>query len=756
MIKHVKAAVGLPVLLLAGGLTALSTSAHAATDPGVALPLSHFSHLAVDAAHGRLFLSGGAGSDALAITDLTGASVGTVPGEPGATSLQLSPDGTTLFAALPGSDAISAIDTTTLQSTSIPTGAGTHPDSLAVAGGRLWFGYTSGSGGSGAGAIGSVDLTTHAVALAQDPGTWTGSPLLAAAPTGATKLVAADPTGTSRTFSVYDAAGGTLTRSTTATLTVPGMTDLAVGADEADVYVESGSTADERLHTADLTTDGPQLRGDTDSSAVAVAPDGTVAAGGDGNELFTYAPHQTDLGWLNEYFSTSVYLPAPHGLAWAPDGSKLFVVATGMTSGAPELLVEDAPETARTVLGGTSPQHLAPGEQFTLDATVFSGEPLPAGAVLSVTRDGVALPDRVVPSAPTNDHTWTVALPDTAPTQGSLTYVLSYAGDATHHAAIATVTVPVARYAPTVTLTSPTHETAIDRTVAFTGTVGWLPHAEHTGEAVRITRTDAAHPAGVLVTTVPVAANGSFAFSDAPHVDGDVSYQATSVATGAYLASSSAADTVLVDGLKTTLTMATDRGSYTYGALAKVTVHLGTTDNSRTVKIWTLAYDHSSATLAATVTADRNGNATAYVKVTENGSIEAWFEGDLRYSATGAGKSVPVQDAVSAALHGYYATSSGWRLYHHTTKQTLTVSVAPAKPGQCLRLLAQRYYGGAWHTVADLSCVRLGSGSSASYSLAFTGPLGAEYRVAAEGNPTGADHANAAGWSSWQYFAIRT
>lgn len=53
-----------------------------------------------------------------------------------------SADESTLYVALPDADAISVIDTATLTETrSISTGADTEPESLALAGGRLFFGY---------------------------------------------------------------------------------------------------------------------------------------------------------------------------------------------------------------------------------------------------------------------------------------------------------------------------------------------------------------------------------------------------------------------------------------------------------------------------------------------------------------------------------------------------------------------------------------------------------------------------------------
>ncbi|MGW5369838.1 YncE family protein [Streptomyces sp. NPDC004009] len=137
------------------------TGAAAQADGTAPLPLAHYSHMLVDTAHRHIFCSQGAGSDGIVVTDLNGApvttitgEVTTITGEQGATGLVLSADGGTLYAALADGDAVAAVDTANLtESTRWATGAGSAPVSVAVAGGRVWYGHTAG----GRGAIGSVD-----------------------------------------------------------------------------------------------------------------------------------------------------------------------------------------------------------------------------------------------------------------------------------------------------------------------------------------------------------------------------------------------------------------------------------------------------------------------------------------------------------------------------------------------------------------------------------------------------------------------
>ncbi|MGW3019650.1 YncE family protein [Streptomyces longwoodensis] len=101
-------------LSVVAGLTA-ATVAHA--DDVATLPLSGYAHLVVDRAHQHVFISQGAGSTGILVTDLSGTPVTTLADEQGASGLALSPDGGTLYAALSDGGAIVAIDTATLAET---------------------------------------------------------------------------------------------------------------------------------------------------------------------------------------------------------------------------------------------------------------------------------------------------------------------------------------------------------------------------------------------------------------------------------------------------------------------------------------------------------------------------------------------------------------------------------------------------------------------------------------------------------------
>jgi hypothetical protein len=80
---------------LAAGLgVAMVPAAYAANVPviSVPLPIPHYAHMLVDAAHQHLFISGGAGSTSILVTDYAGHPVATIAGETNAHGLALSGD----------------------------------------------------------------------------------------------------------------------------------------------------------------------------------------------------------------------------------------------------------------------------------------------------------------------------------------------------------------------------------------------------------------------------------------------------------------------------------------------------------------------------------------------------------------------------------------------------------------------------------------------------------------------------------------
>ena len=171
-------------LCVASGLLACTASLGVVLAPvaqaasAVALPITQYSHMLVDPGHQHLFFTSGSGSSSILVTDYSGQTVAIIPNEPDATGLALSSDGSTVYAALPGANAISAISTSTLTETArYLTGAGTGPSYVAYTSGMIWFGYNGSSAGDGQ--IGSINPSTSpaTVTLDASPGDyWYAAP----------------------------------------------------------------------------------------------------------------------------------------------------------------------------------------------------------------------------------------------------------------------------------------------------------------------------------------------------------------------------------------------------------------------------------------------------------------------------------------------------------------------------------------------------------------------------------------------------
>ncbi|WP_316771068.1 hypothetical protein [Streptomyces sasae] len=208
----------------------------------------------------------------------------------------------------------------------------------------------------------------------------------------------------------------------------------------------------------------------------------------------------------------------------------------------------------------------------------------------------------------------------------------------------------------------------------------------------------------------------------------------------------------------TDLTLATNASSYDYGATAKLTAHLGPTDADRTLSLYAQPYD-GKKTLVATGQVDANGDLKATYKVIRKTTFTAEFAGDDHNAPATAARTVTARARVAESLTGSYTTthygSTLYRVYHHTAKAKLDVTVAPAKPSQCVRFQIQRYTSGAWHTESTSACHALTSRSTTATSVTLTRSTGSRFRIRAEYVPSGQDTGNLGTWGACQYYAVR-
>ncbi|MFD3973219.1 Ig-like domain repeat protein [Streptomyces cyaneofuscatus] len=478
-------------VVLVGG-----TAGSAAADSSASLPIKSSGDIVVDGVHKRVFISDPSSGKVVA-TDYNGKVVRQIGSLPGVSGLEVSPDSKTVYAALPGAGAIAAIDTATLAETKrYQVGKSVQPKYPAVAGGRLWFGFDysfdSPSSGGQRGQIGSIDIASPEETVTLGSGTedgWYSAPRLAADP-GAPNVLAAAQEGSSFTeLAVYDVSEGTRTRVAHGpSATGPNgedryqsyLNDFDITPDGKHVLVGSGSGSPysaQSFSTADLSLTG-RLATNNGGKAVAVAPDGTIALGasqspnvriykpgGKGaSRTYTFPPYTGD--------TTTPYDLREAGLAWAPDRSRVFALATNVYNDVFALrTLTDASKAAVTV-SVKAPSKATRAKKLTVTGKLTTNTPLPTGTKATVLRTDLESPKGKSLASVTPKKDGTFSFTDTPHAGGKVTYKVSYAGSATHSAASRSAAVAVSRSTASLKLNRNKALYAYNTNVSFTATLG--------------------------------------------------------------------------------------------------------------------------------------------------------------------------------------------------------------------------------------------------------------------------------------------
>jgi sugar lactone lactonase YvrE len=523
MLASITAALGVAVL------PAVSASAiNPGPGPLLPLPLGTFDQFVADP-HGHLFFAGGG----LAVTDLSGKRLPSPAGEGSAASVALSPDGSTVYVALYWSAEVSAISTTTLKQTAaymLP--ASDQPYTVAVQGGKLWVGYNGGLG-PGAG-IGSFDLTAASPAF--DPTAltvpaWAPTVTLAADPSDSGHLLAAannDPLHGQPLHGLvsFDVSGATpVLLDESATFPNCGFNGFAVTAGGKQVILAcNGRTTVHVIDTTTLAQVGQYTTGNA-PQAVAVAPDGSVAAGAAGGpNLSVYraggtAPENT--------YEINYQL---QGLAWSADGSTLYAVGTTVPHGIPEWWLETIgyPQDAVSSVGLSGPSSAGIDTPVSLAGFVHLGTGRAhAGVPVAVTRTRKGSSAKVAfPLTTAADGSFTLA--DTPPVLRTYTYTARYAGDTTYAPSSNALTVTVTLRRPPLTITTGTLTSGYGRPVHVTAHLG----RANTSRVVSIYEQPVGSHTRKLLRTGPVDAHGTLTVSYAPvH---STTFEAVSAGGGLY------------------------------------------------------------------------------------------------------------------------------------------------------------------------------------------------------------------------------
>ena len=311
------------------------------TTPGtqVKIPLPRFSDMLVDEARGRLYITGGTGTGTIVVTDLDGGNLRTLDGYfKGAAGMTLSPDGTKLDVALSDSDGIAIIDTETFAIdfyyVGTHDGVPTCPRDLAWASGQLWFSW--GCQSSPFAGIGRVDPVTRDYNLNAAPtDTRISSPALLATVPSQPDMVIAGTTGASpSTLFRFEATPTQLVQRAWRWTDGGFIAQLAITPDGSQVIVPSGSPY---YHPVMRTSDLVEVHRYPTAAypnAVAIRPDGLVAAGILGyyeKDVYIFEPGGTtpiatyEFGHLPGQ-ETWAYTLVEGGLAWGR-GNRFYAVS---------------------------------------------------------------------------------------------------------------------------------------------------------------------------------------------------------------------------------------------------------------------------------------------------------------------------------------------------------------------------------------------------------------------------------------------
>ena len=525
--------------VVAAGFAAIpATGARAATLSGssVPLPVTSYYQMAVDSADGRVFFSQGSnGPDSIVATDFSGQVLGAIAEPAPVQGIALSPDGSTLYAALVGSDtvspAISVISAASLtQVTTYPLPAGDTPQDVAVQSGKLWVSYGT-PNTYGKAAIGDFDLSDASPALETQPamGSWFSPPFLAADPTGAGHvLVAAQPDLLTPTIASYDTSADPVTVRAQGTVSdctgdeydyvmdvavAPGGAGFILACETGHLYtVPPVQENDNDLYgTSGLEVQRSYSGGGTPGSVAFASSTGLVAVGDQGSHILVYTPGGTE----KNLFQLGGGL-VQRGLGLNADGSELFAVTSKAVPGAgPSYSLNIYPDpsvtypgyvTSPTAIVLTQPAKITVGNPVAVGGYLSVAGQIPAGTSIEVTRTGGGHPASAftVDVSSAGGFTWT----DQPPAAGTYTYTARYAATMWNDASVASVSVTVAKATPSLSLT------VTPATASYGQAVTFNAHLANTaGKPSSSTVTVYAQRAGSTTKTViasgPVNASGN-------------------------------------------------------------------------------------------------------------------------------------------------------------------------------------------------------------------------------------------------------
>ncbi|MET7450586.1 Ig-like domain repeat protein [Streptomyces sp. NPDC005574] len=457
--RSISTATALAVLFSSAALSVVAAGTASAASATVTSP----GGIVADGALQRVFVGDSSAGRIVAAT-YSGSLVDSVSGIGQISDLALSEDGATLYAAAPDLHEIVALDAATLDvkhryTVSTTTG----PRHVAFAGGKLWFSY----GDQWDGDLGSVDPAldpageTDPVALGQYSNKVWGQALLDTDPSQPGVLAVGETGLSTDSMAVLDVSGATPQQ----VALYGGDYTLNSGIGDIDL-IPGGKQVLVNGHDRDAYADGTfKAAGSYPAGQRAdVAADGLIAQIA-GDKVAVYKPNTTQ--------PVRTYTTGSGGtgdLAWAPDSSRVFALVP--SGGAYVLKALTGPTLNAPTLTVSAPSSAPRSKQLTVKGKLSATVPLPAGVKVQVTRTDMESPDgRALPSV-TVKADGTYSFTDTPPAGGTVTYKVSYAGDAEHSSASGSDKVAVSRASTALSLNKNGNLYNYGTDVSFTAHLG--------------------------------------------------------------------------------------------------------------------------------------------------------------------------------------------------------------------------------------------------------------------------------------------
>ncbi|MDX3073408.1 Ig-like domain repeat protein, partial [Streptomyces sp. MI02-7b] len=403
-----------------------------------------------------------------------------------------------------------------------------------------------------------------------------------------------------------------------------------------------------------------------------------------------------------------------------------------------------------TTLAVNAPTTALPTRELTVTGTLGSPVAFPAGTKVSVSRTDSAHPAGTSLGTVTVAANGTFSFKNTPSVLGNNTYTATFAGDTRHAAATAKDTVKVAKAAATVTVTAPT---SAKRSTKITVKGKLTSSASFPSDTkVTVTRTDLTYPKGKSLGTKTVASNGTFSFTDTPTTGGTVTYTAQYKGDATHNAAVGK-DSVAVSRLATSVSIKTNHSTYSYGATATVTGHLGKTGKSRVVSIYAQPAGGTKK-LVKTAKVNSAGDLKVTYKLSRNTTFWASFGGDFSYAPKSVSRAVGTQVKLTTSVSRHYKTgkigSTNYYWFHKNTAPLFSTTMTYAT-NRKERFELQVYYQGHWYG-SDSEYFRIGTAGKALVELPGPGESGIRARVRVSYiKGSSGDSLNTTTYGDWKY-----